>query len=247
MGRWRLDVPVSNKRELKVGYKFGTGTVPSRIFIQITATKYAFRIILLVSMQRKGTGSSTFMKIRRVLLGLSLFAIMFASVSFAQTAAKKGGHATGSHKSAAAVSGIDINSASQQELDKLPGVGPATAKKIIAGRPYSSVADLSRAGLKPATIQKITPMVTVGAAAPVQTTTPTGTPAKQVKHTTASGSPQQIAPGGGSGLVWVNKDTKVYHKQGDRWYGATKHGQYMTEADAVKAGYHDSKQSGGKP
>lgn len=205
----------------------------------------------------KGYGVEQFMKIKRILLGISLFAILFATVSFAQNATKKGGHATGPHKTSSkesgAVSGVDINSAPEQELDKLPGVGPATAKKIIAGRPYTSVADLSRAGLRPATIQKITPMVKVGAVAPmatpmsVATSTPAGTPAKQqTKRTTVSGSPQQIAPGGGPGLVWVNKDTKIYHKQGDRWYGATKHGQYMTEADAVKAGYHDSKQSGGK-
>lgn len=45
--------------------------------------------------------------------------------------------------SVAANSGpIGINSASNAELDVLPGVGPATAAKIIAGRPYSSIEDL---------------------------------------------------------------------------------------------------------
>src|SRR3989344_2003772 len=37
---------------------------------------------------------------------------------------------------------ININSATEGELDKLPGVGPVTAGKIINGRPYSSVEEL---------------------------------------------------------------------------------------------------------
>jgi hypothetical protein len=38
-------------------------------------------------------------------------------------------------------------------------------------------------------------------------------------------------------MVWVNTDAGVYHKPGTRWYGKTKHGKYMLEADAIKAGY----------
>jgi len=63
---------------------------------------------------------------------------------------------------------VDLNTASQKELEALKGVGPATAKKIIAGRPYSSVADLSKAGVPEKTIEGIKPYVTVGKPAVAQ-------------------------------------------------------------------------------
>ena len=50
------------------------------------------------------------------------------------------------------------------------------------------------------------------------------------------------APGGGPGMVWVNTETKVYHNQDSRYYGRTKKGKYMTEAEAIKEGYKASKE-----
>lgn len=41
---------------------------------------------------------------------------------------------------------------------------------------------------------------------------------------------------GGHDKVWVNSETKVYHCEGDRWYGKTKHGEYMTEREAREHG-----------
>ena len=41
-------------------------------------------------------------------------------------------------------------------------------------------------------------------------------------------------------VVWVNTASHVYHKPGTRYYGKTKHGKYMLEADAIKAGYRDA-------
>jgi hypothetical protein len=56
---------------------------------------------------------------------------------------------------------VDLNTSTQKELETLPGIGTATAKKIIAGRPYSSVAELARAGVSKRQIDQITPLVTI--------------------------------------------------------------------------------------
>lgn len=48
-------------------------------------------------------------------------------------------------------------------------------------------------------------------------------------------------PANAGGTVWVNTDSGIYHKPGSRWYGKTKRGKYMTEADAVRAGYREAK------
>lgn len=47
----------------------------------------------------------------------------------------------------------------------------------------------------------------------------------------------EIADAKAKGMVWVNLNTKVYHKSDNAMYGHTKHGKFMAEADAQKDGY----------
>jgi hypothetical protein len=72
------------------------------------------------------------------------------------------------------------------------------------------------------------------AAASNSAATPAATPTAK-KHQAPEPQATQAA-GGGNGLVWVNTEAHVFHKEGSRWYGKTKQGKYMSEAEAVKEG-----------
>jgi len=58
---------------------------------------------------------------------------------------------------------VNLNTATVEQLESLPGIGPALARGIVDGRPYHTIEDLlDVSGIGPATLEKLRPLVTTG-------------------------------------------------------------------------------------
>jgi competence protein ComEA len=85
-------------------------------------------------------------------LALALFTVGLVGAQTAAAPAKQAPSA----KAPASAEIVDINSATVVELQKIPGIGPAYADKIVKGRPYRGKNDLVTKKVIPgATYEKI--------------------------------------------------------------------------------------------
>ena len=147
-----------------------------------------------------------------------------------------------------------ISGRTMERVISLVSAGPAPAK--IAARPAAPAEKASAGKASDASAGKgeaaeaadpgdaaRTPRVT-GEATP---SAPPATANKREKAEAESGSPvpDELAPHPSQpGMVWVNTSSGIFYHEGARWYGKTKEGMYLSEPEAMKAGYRVAKAAG---
>jgi competence protein ComEA len=124
----------------------------------------------------------------------------------------------GTSLAAAKKSLVDINTASQAELEAVKGVGPATANEIIANRPYKSLDELSKAGLSANKIESFKSSLTAGGATTPSTPAVTKEEKKSAKQagkkgeaapTTKAKEPKAVEPAAGMPVDLNTADLKA--------------------------------------
>ena len=133
----------------------------------------------------------------------------------------------------------------QVSLSQAPAGAPAGATGLCNDGTYYTGANKRGAcrghqGVKewygaPSTSGKAAPATGQAQSSPTSTAPPAPVPQPATGAATKAATTAP-APGGGPGMVWLNTASNVYHCPGTRYYGTTKAGAYMTEAEAKAKG-----------
>lgn len=169
----------------------------------------------------------------------TIAAVVFIQVGLAQAPAGAPAGSTGLCKDGTYYSGATKQGACRGHKGVQQWWGGATD----SGKAAPAAKSASNASPKTASPAAAAPAASpapAAAAAPART--PAATPAPT--RTPAKPSTAAAAPGGGAGKVWLNSASNVYHCEGSRYYGTTKTGAYMTEAEAQAKGARPDR---GKP
>jgi hypothetical protein len=127
-------------------------------------------------------------------------------------------------------------------MAQAPAGAPAGATGICKDGTYSTAPSKSGACSGHKGVQTWYAAAPAKPAAAASTASVTPAPAPKAGPA-ATAAAKTAAPGGGPGLVWLNTGDNVYHCNGDAYYGKTKAGAYMSEADAKTKG---GRPAGGK-